>query len=156
MVRVLPKGRCSTTNSGTKVAVLTKGKSSTANSETKIAILPYGRSSTANSGTKVAVLRKAGLPLQTPEPRLQFYQGWIGAVASRCFPHSTLFSIWTHFKRSEKVPSEPTRGWGEWIWLIGPSRHTEIHHRWSISDSSGFWPDERSRNPNHPSPPIYT
>ena len=33
---------------------------------------------------------KAGLPLQTQEPRLQFYQGWIGAVASRCFLHPTL------------------------------------------------------------------
>ena len=33
---------------------------------------------------------KAGLPLQTQEPRLQFYLGWIGAPASRCFPHLTL------------------------------------------------------------------
>ena len=34
-----------------------------------------GRFSTANSGTKIAVLPKAGLPLQTQEPRLQVYQG---------------------------------------------------------------------------------
>ena len=33
---------------------------------------------------------KAGLPLQTQEPLLQFYWGWIGAVASRSFPHPTL------------------------------------------------------------------
>ena len=33
---------------------------------------------------------KAGLPLQTQEPKLKFYWRWIGAVASRCFPHTTL------------------------------------------------------------------
>ena len=38
---------------------------------------------------------KAGLPPQTQEPRLHFYWEWIGAVASRCFPYPTLFSIWT-------------------------------------------------------------
>ena len=32
--------------------------------------------------------RRQGFPLQTLELRLQFYQGWIGAVASRCFPLS--------------------------------------------------------------------
>ena len=36
-------------------------------------VLPKGRSLTANLGTKAAVLPKAGLPLQTQEPRLQFY-----------------------------------------------------------------------------------
>ena len=35
-------------------------------------------------------------------------------------PHS-LFSIWTNLKRSEKIPGAPTRRWGEWIWLTGPS-----------------------------------
>ena len=52
--------------------------------------LPKGRSCTACAWIKVAVLPKAGLPLQTQEPRLQFYQGWIGVVASRCFQHPTL------------------------------------------------------------------
>ena len=33
-----------------------------------------GRSFTASAGTKAAALLKAGLPLQTQEPRLQFYQ----------------------------------------------------------------------------------
>ena len=35
-------------------------------------------------------------------------------------PHS-LFSIWTNLERSEKIPGAPTRRWGEWIWLTGPS-----------------------------------
>ena len=48
-------------------------------------VLPKDRSFTANSGTKTAIL-----PLQTQEPRLQFYQGRIGAVASLCIPHPTL------------------------------------------------------------------
>ena len=56
---------------------------------------------------------------QTQEPRLQFYQG-----LNRCgsFPllsaaHS-LFSIWTDFKRSVKIPGAPTWRWGERIWLF--------------------------------------
>ena len=35
-------------------------------------------------------------------------------------PH-TIFSIWTNLKRYEKFPGAPTRRWGEWIWLTGPS-----------------------------------
>ena len=38
-------------------------------------VLPKGRSFTASEGTKSAVLPKAGVPPQTQEPRLQFYQG---------------------------------------------------------------------------------
>ena len=33
----------------------------------------------------------------------------------------SLFSIWTNLKTSEKIPGAPTRRWGEWIWLTGPS-----------------------------------
>ena len=54
-------------------------------------ILPKGRSFTASAGTQAAVLPKAGLPPQTQEPRVQFYQG-----LNRCnsFPlHSALFYI---------------------------------------------------------------
>ena len=65
-------------------------------------VLPKDRSYTASAGTYTAVLPKADLPLQTQEPRLQFYQG-----LNRCgsFPllsasHS-LFSIWIDLKRSE-------------------------------------------------------
>ena len=36
-------------------------------------VLPKSRSFAANAGTKVAVLSKPDLPLQTQEPRLQFY-----------------------------------------------------------------------------------
>ena len=46
-------------------------------------VLPKDRFFTASAGTKAAVLPKTELPLQIQEPRLQFYQGWIGAVASR-------------------------------------------------------------------------
>ena len=53
-------------------------------------------------------------------PSLLLLQGFIGVVASRCFPHPTLFSIWTYLKRSEKIPGAPARMWGEWIWLTGP------------------------------------
>ena len=56
----------------------------------------YGRSSTTNSRTKVTVLSDAGLPLQTQEPRLQFYQSWIGTVGSfplLSAPHSLSLSL---------------------------------------------------------------
>ena len=33
----------------------------------------------------------ASHPPQTQEPRMQLYKGQIGAVASRCFPHPTLY-----------------------------------------------------------------
>ena len=53
-------------------------------------VLSKGRSFTASKETKAAVLPKAGVPPQNQKPRLQFYQGWLGAVVSCCFPHSTL------------------------------------------------------------------
>ena len=32
----------------------------------------------------------------------------------------SLFSIWTDFKRSEKIPGASARGWRKWILLTGP------------------------------------
>ena len=40
-----------------------------------MSVLPKGRSFISSTGTKAAILPKAGLPPQTQEPRLQFYQG---------------------------------------------------------------------------------
>ena len=71
--------------------------------------------------TRLHFCPKASLLPQTQEPRLQFYQGWTGEVASRCFLHPTL-SIWTDLKTSEKIPGAPTRRWLDWIWLTGSSR----------------------------------
>ena len=83
-------------------SVLLKGRSFTQTQEPSSV---KSRSSTINTGTKVAVLlgmnRSGSFPLLSA-------------------PHS-LFSIWTHLKRSEKFPGAPTRRWGEWIWLTGPS-----------------------------------
>ena len=56
--------------------------------------LPKGKSFTASAGTQAVVLPKAGLPPQTQEPMLQFYQG-LNKCASfplHSAPHS-LFSI---------------------------------------------------------------
>ena len=75
---------------------------------------------------------RAGPSLQAQEPRLEFCrrqvfhlklrkQGcsftrdWIGAEASRCFPHPTLSLV------SGQIPKAPTWRWGQWIWLIGSS-----------------------------------
>ena len=88
-----------------------------------ISVLPKGRSSTASAGTKATILPKAGLPQQTEEPRLQFYQELkrCGSFPLLFAPHS-LFSIRTDLKRSEKISGAPKWRWGEWIWLTGPSR----------------------------------
>ena len=118
-------------------SVLPKGRSFTANSGTKAAVLSKGRSSTANSGTNVALL--------------------LGIKSFDSFPflsasHS-LFSIWTDLTMPEKFPGASTWGWGDWIWLTGPS----VLHRnspWGLNISSirVFWPEQSSGNPNHPSP----
>ena len=86
-------------------SVLPKGRSFTANAGTKVAILSKGRSSTVNSGTKITVLIEIN---------------GCGSFPLLPAPHS-LFSIWTYFRRSEKIPGAPTWRWGEWIWLTGPS-----------------------------------
>ena len=65
-------------------------------------VLLKGRSLTASAGTWVAVLPKAGLPPQTQEPRLQFYQGLnrFGSFPLLSAPSLSLslFSIWQKLK----------------------------------------------------------
>ena len=104
----------------------------------RLQILSKGRSSIANSGTKVAVLlgmnRCSSFPLFSA-------------------PHSPL-SIWTNLKRCEKIPGAPSRRWGDWIWLLGPPDFTpKFTTGVKYQFHQGFWPDQRSGNPNHPSPP---
>ena len=116
-----------------QLSVLSKERSFTANSGTKAPVLPKGRSSTANSGTKVAILLGMNRCCSFPLLSASYSQ----------------FSIWTELKRSGKIPGAPTRRWGEWIWLTGPS---ELHRNspQGLSVPSGFLTDRRSGNPNHP------
>ena len=109
---------------------------------------------------------KAGPSLQAEKPRLQFCRmqvfhrklknqacsftrDLIGLVASRCFPHThSLFSNWTELKRSEKIPGAPTRRWGEWIWLTGPSGlHRNSPQGLNISSIRAF---DQIRDPEIP------
>ena len=87
-----------------------------------ISVLPKGRSFIANSALRLQLCPKAGLPFQTQEPRLYVLLGMnrCGSFPLLSAPHF-LFCIWTNLKRSEKIPGSPTRRWGEWIWLTGPS-----------------------------------
>ena len=64
---------------------------------------------------------RAGPSQQAQEPRLQFYQGWIDAIATRCFPHPTLSLASEQKLKIWKIPGAPTWRWGEWIWLTGSS-----------------------------------
>ena len=102
-------------------------------------VLPKGRAFTASEGTMVAVLPKAGLPPQTQDTRLQFYQGWID-VSSSCFLHPTLsISIWTGLLRSEKIPGAPTWRSKEWILLTELSGlHRNSPQDWHISSIRVF------------------
>ena len=113
---------------------IVKGRSFTANSSTKAALLPKGRSSIAIWGTQVAVLlRMNSFPLLSA-------------------PHS-LFRIWTDLKRSQRHREEVRRvdltNWALWT---SPKFTTGVKYEFH----QGFWADQRSRNPNHPSPPNYT
>ena len=110
-----------------------------------------------STGTYASVLPKAGLPPQTQEPTLQFYQGLnkCGTFPLLSAPHS-LFSISTDLKTSEKIPGAPTWRWGEWIWLTGNSPKFTIEVKYQFHQSFFFLPDHRSENSNHPSPPVNT
>ena len=86
------------------------------------------------------------------------YSFTVGAVAFCCFPHPSLslFSIWTNLKKSEKIAGGPTRRWGESIWLnwaLRTSPKFTIGVKYQFHQ--GFWPDQRSGNPKHPSPQLY-
>ena len=118
---------------------------------------------------------RAGLLLQTHEPRQQFYpsleysaqwqvfhckprnqcssfiRDWIGGVASHCFPQPTLSLT------SEQTLKDP-RGTNmvvrrvdlaNWTLRTSPKFTTGVKYRFQ----QGAWPDQRSGNPNHPSPP---
>ena len=67
-------------------------------------------------------------------------------------PHS-LFSIWTNLKRSEKIPGAPAWRWGKWVllytWALQTSPKFTTGIKYQLHQD--FWPDQRSRNPNHPS-----
>ena len=103
-------------------------------------VLPKDRSFTASA---------KGLPPQTQEPRLQFYQGLIRCGSfSLFFALHSLFSIWTDLKRSEKIPRAPAWRWGEWIGLTGPSRlHRNSPQGLNISSISVF---DQIRDPEIP------
>ena len=110
-------------------------------------VLPKGRSFTASAGTKAA-----SLPLQTQEPRQQFYQGWIGAVASHCFSHPILSLA---FQQTLKDLRDP-RGTNmevrrvdlaNWALQTSPKFTTGVKYQFH----QGFWLVQRSGYPNHPS-----
>ena len=118
---------------------------------------------------------KTGPSLKAEKPRLQFCrrqvfhrklrnQGcsftkdWIGAVASRCFPHPTLSLASEQTLKNLKDP----RGTNEecirrvylanWALRTSPKFTTGIKYQFL----QGFRQDQRSGNHNHPSPPKFT
>ena len=93
-----------------------------------------------------------GHSLQTQEPRLQFCYGWIDAVASRCFPHRILTLASEHISKDlKRSQGHQCGGWGEWIWLTGPSGlHRNSPQGLKYQFHQGFCPNQRSGNPNHP------
>ena len=103
----------------------------------------------------IIIIIRAGPSLQAQEPRLQFYQGWTGAVVSHCFPHPTLSlaskQTLKDLKRSQGSNVEVRRvDLANWALQTPPKFTTGVKYQFH----QGFWPDQRSGNPNHPSPPY--
>ena len=69
-------------------------------------------------------------------------------------PHF-LYRIWTDLKRSEKIPGAPMWRWGESIWLTRPSGLHRNSPKGLNITSIRVFDQIRSRDPNHPLPPIY-
>ena len=115
---------------------------------------------------------KAGPSPQVEKPRLQFCwrqvfhrklrnQGCsftrdlIGVVASRCFLHPTL-SLASEQPLKDLKRSQGHQQGGErvdlanWALRTSPKFATGVKHQFH----QGFWPDQRSGNPNQPSPPY--
>ena len=97
------------------------------------------------------VLPKAGLPPQTQEPRLQFYQGWIGEVVSRCCPHPNLYlaseqtlNMWK-YPRGTNVEVRRV-DLANWAHRTSPKFTTRVKYQFHRC----VWSDQRSGNPNHP------
>ena len=106
--------------------------------------------------------------LQAQEPTLQFCrrqvfqrklrnQGcsftrdWLSAVASHCLPHPTLSLASEQTLKYPRGINVEMRRWGEGIWLARPPKViTGVKYQFH----QDFWPDQRSRNPNHSSPPL--
>ena len=114
---------------------------------------------------------KAGPSLQAEKPRPQFRrrqvfhrkltnQGCsftrdlIGTVASYCFPHPTLSLASEQTLKDLKDP-RGTNGevrrvdLANWALWTSPKSTTGVKHQFH----QGFWPNQRSGNPNHPSTP---
>ena len=106
MVEGSPHVNVPTSSSSSSSEYSAQGQVLHCNSWMKAAVLLKSRSFTANSETMVAVLLEMDR---------------CGSFPLHFTPHS-LFSTWTHLKSSEKIPGAPAWRWGEWIWLIGPSR----------------------------------
>ena len=84
----------------------------------------------------------------------QFYYGWIGAVACRCFLHSIFSSASEQtlkdLKRSQRPRVEVRRvDLANWALRILPKFTTGVKYQFH----QGFWTDQKSENPNQPSPP---
>ena len=99
-----------------------------------MSVLPNSRPLTASAGTKAAILPKTGLPPKTQEPRLQFYQGSLGAVSFRCFPHLTLSSAseqtWKTWKDPRDINVEMRRvDLASWTLRTSPKFTTGIKHQ---------------------------
>ena len=84
-----------------------------------------------------------------------FTRDWIGAVASCCFPHPTLSLASEQTLQDLKDPKgtnvEVRRvDLANWARRTSPKFTAGVKYNFH----QGFWPDHRSRNPNHPSPPL--
>ena len=117
--------------------VLPKGRSFTANSGTKAAVLSKGRSFTTNSRTQVAVLLRM----------------------DRCGSFLLLSTPLSLSLASEQTLKDP-RGISvkvRRVDLVNCALRTSPKFTIGVKYQfhQGFWPGQRSGNPNHTSPPLF-
>ena len=92
---------------------------------------------------------RADLSLQTQEPRVTVLLGMdrCGSFPLISAPHC-LFSIWTDLKRSRSTSVEMRVDLANRTLWTSPEFNTGVKYQFH----QGFWPDQRSGNPNHPLP----
>ena len=116
-------------------SVLPKGRSFTVNAGAKVAVMFKSRSSTSNSGTKVAI--------------------FLGINRCGSFPvlYATTLSLASQQTlqdlKGPRGPNTEARRVDLFNWALRTSLKFTTGVKYQFHQ--GYWPDQRSENPNHPS-----
>ena len=115
-------------------------------------VLPKGRSFTASAEPRLQFYWRQDFQHKLRNQGCSFTRDWIGVVDSHCFPHPTLSlaseRTLKYLKRSHGHHVEVRRmELANWALQTSLKFTTGVKYQFH----QGFWPDQRSWNPNHPS-----